>query len=160
MEIIEWTRVEFTVEKNWFFTWKFILYTKIFSLSYLSFGPFIYIWKIILKIMFIALPLTCMNFRAVELFVSISDVQDIIGGYLYDIFALDHTYETTLIRTHQAQNGAFSFFNTFFLLKIAIVNTCSKKILTNMIKVPNILFLESFGHKERLFKLVQHLLYS
>ena len=113
-----------------------------------------------LKIMFIALPLTCMNFRAVELFVSISDVQDIIGGYLYDIFALDHTYETTLIRTHQAQNGAFSFFNTFFLLKIAIVNTCSKKILTNMIKVPSILFLESLGHKERLFKLVQHLLYS
>ena len=70
--------------------------------------------KRVLKIMFITLPLTCMNFRAVELFVSISDVQDIIGGYLYDIFALDHTYETTLIRTHQAQNGAFSFFNTFF----------------------------------------------
>ena len=91
--------------------------------------------------MFITLPLTCMNFRAVELFVSISDVQDIIGGYLYDIFVLDHTYETTFIRTHQAQNCAFSFFNTFFLLKIAIVNTYSKKILTKMIKVSNILFL-------------------
>ena len=91
---------------------------------------------------------------------SISEVQDIIGGYLYDIFALNHTYETTLRRTHQAQNGTFSFFNTFFLLKIAIVNTCSKKILTNMIKVLSILFLESLRHKERLFKLVQHLLYS
>ena len=62
--------------------------------------------------MFITLPLTCLNFRAVELFVSIFDVQDIIGGYLYDIFALENTYETTLIRTHQAQNGAFLFFNT------------------------------------------------
>ena len=29
-----------------------------------------------------------------------------------------------------------------------------------MIKSSNILFLESLGHKKRLFKLVQHLLYS
>ena len=110
--------------------------------------------------MFITLPLTCMNFRAVELFVSIFDVQDIIGGYLYDIFALDHTYETTLRRTHQAQNGTFSIFNALFLPKIAIVNTYSKKILTKMIKVFNILFLETLEHKEKLFKLVHHLLYS
>ena len=110
--------------------------------------------------MFIALPLTCMNFKAVELFMSISDVQDIIGGYRYDIFALDHTYETTLRRTHQAQNSTFSFFNALFSPKIAIVNIYSKKILTDMIKVSNILFLESLGHKERLFKLVQHLLFN
>ena len=64
--------------------------------------------------MFIAPPFRCTNFRAVELFMSISEVQDIIEGYSYDIFALNHTYETTLRRTHQAQNGKFSFFNTFF----------------------------------------------
>ena len=101
-----------------------------------------------------------LDFKATELFLSNCYVQDIIGGYRYDICALDHTYETTLRRTHQAQNDTFSFFNAFFSPKIAIVNTQSKKILTNMIKMPNILFLESFGHKERLFKLVQHLLYS
>ena len=110
--------------------------------------------------MFIPFPSNVLNFKAVELFLQICYVQDIIGGYRYDIFALDHTYETTLTRTHQAQNGTFSIFNALFLPKIAIVNTYSKKILTKMIKVFNILFLETLEHKEKLFKLVHHLLYS
>ena len=110
--------------------------------------------------MFITLPSMRLDFKATELFLSSCYVQDIIGGYWYDTCALDHTYETTLRRTHQAQNGTFSFFNAFFSPKIAIVNTSSKKILTNMIKMSNILFLETLKHKERLFKLVQHLLYS
>ena len=62
-----------------------------------------------------------------ELFLPIGYIQDIIGGYIYDIFALDDTYETTLRRAHQAQNGTFSFFNAFFSPKIAIVNTQKKK---------------------------------
>ena len=114
----------------------------------------------VLKIMCISLPLRWHHFDAAELFLPIGYIQDIIGGYRYDIFALDHTYETTLIRTHQAQNGTFSFFNAFFLPKIAIVYICSKKVLTNKIKMSNILFLETLKHKERPFKLVQHLLYN
>ena len=113
-----------------------------------------------LKIMFKTLPLRWHHFDAVELFLPIGYIQDIIGGYRYDIFALDDTYETTLRRAHQAQNGTFSFFNVFFLLKIAIVNTYSKKILTNMIKKSNIQFLETLYIKPKIFKVVQHLLYS
>ena len=58
-----------------------------------------------------------LDFKATELFLSSCYVQDIIGGYWYDTCALDHTYETTLRRTHQAQNGTFSFFNAFFFAK-------------------------------------------
>ena len=119
----------------------------------------IFLAVIRLKIMFISIPWGCTNFKTLGFFPCVFNVQDIIGGHRYDIFALYSMHETTFIDTHQAQNEQFSFFLLFFPQKNAIFNTCNKKTSMNFTKTFNIYLEESLELKESIFKLLDHLLY-